>query len=745
MNKISDSRKEGKNVKLKNPKNKIQHEKNAYRRVKVPSILQMEAVECGAASLAMILAYYGKYVPLEEMRTSCGVSRDGSKASNLCKAARKYGLEVKAYRKEPSELKKMQGPMIVHWNFNHFVVLEGFQRGKVYLKDPSMGASVVTEEEFDQSFTGVVLTFTKGSHFTKGGKPSSMMGTLIRHTKGSRAAMLFIILTGLALVLPGLVLPVFSKIFLDEILLGGKSDWMFPLVLGMGITAIFRGLLTWLREYYLLKLQNKIAVTESGKFLWHVLRMPVEFFSQRSAGDISSRMLSNNTVAEVISGQLTATVLNIVMLIFYFILMLQYSPLMTMIAVLSAVLQIIYLKKTSSYRKDKNKKLLQDNGKLVGTAMSGLISMETLKATGAEGDFFSKWSGYHAKVMNGTQDMEISAGYLSAVPTLIMTLTNTLVLLIGGYSIMDGNMTVGLLVAFQSLMASFLEPVAGLLNMGSVIQNLEGDINRLDDVYHYPEDKMLESEKISYESYEQKQKLEGTIEVKNISFGYNVLEKPLIENFSLSLKPGARVALVGASGSGKSTVGKLISGILIPWSGEILFDGKPRTEIPRNILTSSIAVVDQDICMVNDTIKNNLTLWDETITEPDMIKAAKDAVIHDDITIRPAGYENCLDEGGRNLSGGQRQRIEIARALVNNPSILILDEATSALDPDTEMILDKNLRRRGCTCVIVAHRLSTIRDCDEIIVLNKGKIVQRGTHEELKREEGYYAQLIRAV
>lgn len=729
-------------MKPNNPKDKLK--KSAYRPVKVPSILQMEAVECGAASLAMILAYFGKYVTLEEMRTACGVSRDGSKASNLCKAARRYGLEVKAYRKEPSELKSMLGPMIIHWNFNHFLVFEGFKRGKAYLKDPGMGASIVTEEEFDQSFTGVVLTFKKGSNFSKGGKPSSMINALIKRTRGSRTAMLFIILTGLALVIPGLVIPVFSKIFLDEILLGGKSDWMLPLIFGMCITAIFRGLLTYLREYYLLKLQNKISVTESGKFLWHVLRMPVEFFSQRSAGDISSRMLSNNTVAQVISGKLTATVLNIVMLIFYFILMLQYNSLMTMITVLSAVLQIIYLKKTSSYRKDKNKKLLQDNGKLIGTAMSGLLSIETLKATGSEGDFFSVWSGHHAKVMNATQDMEISSGYLSAVPTMITTLTNILVLIIGGYSIMDGNMTVGLLVAFQSLMASFLEPVTGLLNLGSTLQNLEGDINRLDDVYQYPEDKILENEKLSYQNYGLIQKLEGYIEVKNISFGYNVLEEPLIKDFSLSLTPGSRVALVGGSGSGKSTVAKLISGILIPWSGEILFDGRSRREIPRNILTSSMAVVDQDICMVNDTIKHNLTLWDDILTEPDIIKAAKDAVIHDDITTKAGGYDYNLEEGGRNLSGGQRQRIEIARALVNNPSILIMDEATSALDPTTEMILDRNLRKRGCTCIIVAHRLSTIRDCDEIIVLNKGKIVQRGTHEELKREAGYYAELINA-
>lgn len=726
------------------PESKKIKKSSSYRPVKVPTILQMEAVECGAASLAMILAYYGRYVPLEEMRVACGVSRDGSKASNICKAGRTYGLEVKAYRKEPSELKSMPCPMIIHWNFNHFLVLEGFKNGKAYLKDPAEGAAVVSEQEFDQSFTGVVIIFQKGSGFKKGGEPPNILSSLVKRAKGSKTAMLFILITGLALVVPGLVIPVFSRVFLDEILLSGKSGWMFPLLAGMGATALMRGLLTWLREYYLLKLDTKISITESGKFLWHVLRIPVEFFSQRFAGDISSRIASNNTVANVISGQLTSTVLDVLMLVFYFILMLQYNILLATFAVLAAILQMIYLWYVSKSRRDKSRKLLQDYGKMMGMAMSGLQTIETLKATGSEGDFFSRWSGYQANVMNATQDMSVSSGYLSAIPVLITTLANTAVLVIGGFAIMNGSMTVGLLVAFQSLMSSFLQPVSNLMDLGSTVQSLEGDINRLDDVLKYPEDKMLENENIHSDS-ELKQKLEGSIDIRNLSFGYNRLEEPLIKGFSLSLKPGSRVALVGGSGSGKSTVAKLISGILSPWSGEILFDGKTRMEIPRHVLNSSIAVVDQDICMLNTTIKENITLWDNTIPELDIIRAAKDALIQDDITQRAGGYENNMDEGGKNFSGGQRQRLEIARALINNPSILILDEATSALDPNTEKLLDMNIRKRGCTCVIVAHRLSTIRDCDEIIVLDKGKIVQRGTHEELMQEKGYYYELINAV
>jgi NHLM bacteriocin system ABC transporter peptidase/ATP-binding protein len=704
----------------------------------------MEAVECGAASLAMILAYFGKHITLEETRSACGVSRDGSKASNLCKAGRSYGLEVKAYRKEPTELKGMPVPMIIHWNFNHFIVLEGFKKEKVYLRDPSSGATVVSIEEFDQSFTGVVLTFAPGDGFEKSGNPLNIWMALIKRMKGSELAILFIVLTGIALVIPGLVIPVFSRVFLDEILLGGNEDWMLPLLIGMCITAILRGILTWIREYCLLRMQTKIAISSSSKFLWHVLRMPMEFFSQRFAGDISSRMSSNNTVAAAIAGQLTSTVLSVLMLVFYFLLMLQYNVVLTLLAVISALLQMLYLQKIAKNRKDKNKKLLQDQGKMIGTAMSGLQTIESLKATGSEGDFFTMWSGYHAKVINGMQEMGVSSTYLTAVPTLISSLTSTAVLVLGGYTIMNGSMTIGLLVAFQSLMASFLEPVYGLLNLGSTIQNLEGDINRLEDVQKYPEDKLLENENLEIKDSEILKKLEGYIEIKELSFGYSIMEEPMIKDFSLSLKPGSRVALVGGSGSGKSTIAKIVAGILAPWSGEILFDGKSRRDIPRQILSSSIALVDQDICMVSGTIKDNLTLWDNSITEPEIIRAAKDSLIHDDITNRSGGYDNHMVEGGRNLSGGQRQRLEIARALLYNPSILIMDEATSALDASTEQLLDANIRKRGCTCIIVAHRLSTIRDCDEIIVLDRGKIAQRGTHEELILQKGYYADLINA-
>lgn len=711
------------------------------RRAKVPTVLQMEAVECGAASLAMILAFFGKYIPLEELRAACGVSRDGSKASNILKAARKYDLEAKGYRKEPESLKEMPMPLVVHWNFSHFLVLEGFHKGKVFLNDPGSGRRVVTEEEFSQSFTGVAMTFAPSSQFQKDRKKPSLISSLTKRLKGSETALVYIILVGLALVIPGLVIPVFSRIFVDDILLGGRDSWLTPLLLGMGITAALRGTLTWLQQYYLLRLETKIALTTSGQFLWHILRLPTEFFSQRFAGDITSRMQSNDKVAKLLSGQLATTALNLVMIIFYFALMLQYNVILALVGLIIALINGLYLKFVSNRRVDQNRKLLKDRGKLVGSGMAGLQIIETLKATGSESDFFAKWSGYQAKALNSEQELGVSSQFLTAFPTFLTGINNTIVLALGGFLIMEGQMTIGMLVAFQSLMASFMSPVTGIVGLGYELQEVEGEMNRLDDVLKYPIDQEAEGELGETNPYTG-QKLEGYIELSQITFGYSSLEPPLIEDFSLSLRPGSRVALVGGSGSGKSTVAKIIAGIYRPWSGNILFDGQPRTSFQRATINNSLAMVDQEISMFQGTVRDNITLWDETISEMEVVRAAKGACLHDDITARSGGYNQPVEENGKNFSGGQRQRLEIARALAQNPTIMIMDEATSALDPVTERTIDENIRRRGCTCIIVAHRLSTIRDCDEIIVLEKGKIVERGTHEELKNRSGIYAKLI---
>lgn len=718
-------------------------------RYKVPTVLQMEAVECGAASLAMILAYYKLYVPLEELRIQCGISRDGSKASNVLRAARRYGLVSKGYRWEPASLKKLTGPAIIHWNFNHFLVLEGFKNGKVYLNDPGAGPRTVTEEELDEAFTGVVITFEPGPDFKKGGSRPSIIKALFKRVRGSETALTYSIIIGLLLVIPGIVIPVFTKTFVDEVLLGGRENWLKALLWGMGITAVLRAILTWVQEYYLLRLETKIALSSSGQFLWHVLRLPVEFFQQRYVGDLSVRMQSNDQVAKMLSGQMAKTFLDFMVIIFYVFIMIQYDIVLTLLGVVVAIISVLYLRMVSNKREDMNAKLLQDYGKMQGTAMSGLQMIETLKATGSEGDFFAKWAGYQSKTLNAEQKMGVSNQLLSGIPGFLTALTNTLVLIVGGFRILDGHMTIGMLVAFQSLMSSFMDPVNSLVQMGGVLQTLKGDMTRLDDVLKYPVDDMTllpETEAdmpaTTHGAASMEDKLEGWVTLEDVSFGYSPLEPPLIENFSLTLRPGERVALVGSSGSGKSTVAKLVSGLYQPWSGRILFDRMERKDLPRQMLTNSIAVVDQDIAMFKATIHDNITLWDPTTPELDVVQAAKDACIHRDVSERPSGYMAQLDEGGTNFSGGQRQRLEISRALVNNPSVLVLDEATSALDPLTEKELDENIRRRGCACIIVAHRLSTIRDCDEIIVMERGKIVERGSHEDLSNIDGYYANLI---
>ncbi len=713
-------------------------------RVKVPTIIQMEAVECGAASLAMILAYYGRWESLEQLRVACGVSRDGSKASNVLTAARERGLACKGYRKELEELKTVEPPFIVFWNFNHFLVVEGFGPKGVYLADPASGPRAVTIEEFDECFTGITLTFEKTDKFEPGGRKHSIFQSLKSRLVGYKNALLFVLLGGLALVLPGLVVPTFSKIFIDEILIQELEGWLRPLLVGMFVTGTVMGLLTWLQQKYLLRLENKLSISTSSRFLWHVLRLPMEFYAQRFGGEIGSRVALNDRVASLLSGQLATNAINCLMVVFYAVLMLQYSFVLTFIGVFIAAFNMYALKFVSRRRNDENQRLLQEQGKMLGTAMSGLQTIETLKATGGEDDFFAKWAGYQAKTVNANQRLGFYTLTLEAIPPMLFSLNNALILAVGGFMVMDGEMTMGMLIAFQALMNAFMLPINNLVNLGSQLQQADGDLKRLDDVLSNKPMELSKVELSKEELDEGKTKLSGYLELKNITFGYSKLEKPLIENFSLKLKPGSRVALVGGSGSGKSTISKIITGLYDPWDGEVLFDGKTRLQIPRNVMSNSLALVDQDIFMFEGSVRDNLTLWDHTISDQNMVTGTKDACIHDDVAIRPHGYDSAVEEGGANFSGGQKQRLEISRALSGNPSLLVLDEATSALDAITEKIIDDNLRRRGCTCVIIAHRLSTIRDCDEIIVLQKGKVMQRGTHDELKNVEGTYKELIQS-
>lgn len=721
--------------------------------VKTPTVLQMEGVECGAAALSIILGYFGKFVPLEKLRISCGVSRDGLKATNILRAAREYGLEAKGYAKSIEKLKEIKMPAIIFWNFNHFLVLEGFTKDRVYLSDPAQGRYYVSHQEFDDAFTGVVMTFKPNEKFEKGNEKQGLIPALASRVSSSKMSVFYIVIASLFLVIPGLVIPSFTQIFIDKYLVNQISGFVMPLLLVMGGMLLLNGLTVYIQQYYLLRMETKLALTTSSKFLWHVFHLPIAFFTQRSSGEVGSRVSLNDKVARLLSGELANAALNMIVVAFYAVLMFSYDILLTSIGIVMATINVLALQFVSRARKDGNRRLINENGKLLGTTTSGISMIETLKASGRENDFFMNWSGYLAKVINAQQELGWLTTKLNIIPPLLMSLNTTIILSVGAMRVMDGEMTLGMLVAFLYLMNNFMGPVNKLVSVGSMLQTTEGDMGRIDDVLNYEtssefrekdnkEEGSLSDNETEENSTITSEKLMGHLEIKNLSFGYSKVMPALIEDFSLKVKPGSRIALVGGSGSGKSTIARLVAGLYDPWEGDILFDGVSKSKIPRHIVNESVAVIDQDVLIFNGTIKENISFWDNRVSESQVIQSAHDAEIHETIAARVDAYDSEVTERGANFSGGQRQRLEIARALTLNPSILIMDEGTSALDPKSEKLVMDNIKRRGCTCLIVAHRLSTIKDCDEIIVLNKGKIEERGTHNELIDKNGLYADLI---
>jgi NHLM bacteriocin system ABC transporter peptidase/ATP-binding protein len=704
----------------------------------------MEAAECGAAALGIILHFFGQIVPLETLRSECGVNRDGSKAGNVVKAARKFGMEASGRRMSAemvlSEVYKKGIPMIIHWNFNHFIVLEGSKGSSVFLNDPAVGHRTVDKEEFVGSFTGVALLLAPGPEFKRGGKKFSVTKEVARKLVREKGALVFILIVGLLMIVPGLAKPVFDELFVDEILSGRHSGWMPNLAFAMGVAVLVSGLLSFLRQLVLIKWQTKLTLSDSSEFLWHVLRLPVAFFQQRFSGEIAMRVSFNETVANSLTGEAATALLDIFVALFYLILLVQYSPSLTAIGLFFTCLNVLLMSVLRKRLTEMSMRVQQESGKALGTAVNGLQVIETLKANGNEADFFSKWAGYKAKENEGVQEINLSAQAMSAAPAFFNGLNVALIMLVGGFGIMDGLMSTGIFMAFRSLMANFQEPVTKLLSLAQTLKTTEVQMQKLNDVRRYETDKINYPEQTAQPIG--KNKLTGLVEFRDVSFGYSPLDPPLIENFNFTLKPGRWVALVGASGSGKSTVAKLTSGLYPAWSGKVLFDGLERTDIPKDVLVGSIACIDQEIYLFSGSVRENLSLFDPSVPENDILAGARDAMINDDITALEGGYDYRISEDGSNFSGGQRQRLEIARALAVNPSLLIFDEATSALDPVTEEAVLTNIRRRGCACLMVAHRLSAFRDCDEIIVLEFGKVVQRGTHNQMITEDGPYRILV---
>ncbi len=713
-------------------------------RVRTPALLQMEATECGAASLAIMLGYYGRYVPLAQLRRECGVSRDGSKASNIIIAARAHGLQAKGFKKDIPGLGSLDYPYIIFWSFNHFLVVEGYRKGKVYLNDPASGRRAVMMEEFEESYTGIVLVMERGPEFQRGGRKASVAWSLWQRLRGSVGALLMCVFAALLMVFPGVAYPALLQVFIDKVLIQSYSGWARPVILGIVLTAVFRGVLVRIQNGMFRRLQQRLSTVLSSGFVWHLLHLPASYYAQRYAGELSGRIELNDSVADVLSGRLATTIIDGFMMVFYLCVMLQFDRVLTGIGVIIAALNFVVLQWVGRMRVDGNNQLAHMGGRTCGVAISGLQTIRTIKASALESDFFEKWAGHFARLMNTRQQIDLLNQSLGLLPVFLSGVMTILILGVGAFRVMSGALTIGQLIGFQALMTSFLLPVNSLVSLGSVVQLLETDLSRLDDVMRNPAEPEHLSAARAADSWRGGHRLSGRVELRNVSFGYNPLGEPLIEGLSVTVEPGERVAFVGASGSGKSTITKLMAGLYEPASGEILFDHCPRARVPREVLTNSLAVVEQDFSLFEGTVSENLTLWDGSMAAESITKACRDALVHDTISALPGSYSSNLLEGAANLSGGQRQRLELARALAMNPSILILDEATSALDAETERLIDQNLRRRGCTCLIAAHRLSTIRECDEIIVLDRGHVVERGRHDELIRSQGAYARLLEA-
>ncbi|MCX4820746.1 NHLP family bacteriocin export ABC transporter peptidase/permease/ATPase subunit [Streptomyces sp. NBC_01142] len=711
--------------------------------VRTPTVLQMEAVECGAAALAMVLAHYGRHVPLEELRIACGVSRDGSRASNLLKAARSYGLQAKGMQMESAALAEVQAPAVLFWEFNHYVVYDGtgrrLGRRGVYINDPDKGRRFVATEEFDTSFTGVVLVFEPADSFRRGGRKPGVMGAVPARLRGTTGTLLAALLASLLLVGVGAAGPALSRTYIDMFLIGNQTSLLGPLFASMAAMVVLTAVLTGLQQANLLRGRIISSTLSSARFLRHLLRLPVTFFAQRSPADLVQRLQSNDAVAETLARDLAAAGVDGVVVILYAVLLWTYDPQLTVIGVLIALLNVVAMRIVIRLRATHTQKLRADSARLTNTSYTGLQLIETMKATGGENGYFRRWAGQHATTLEVQQRLGVPSAALAVVAPTLATLNSALILWIGGLRAVEGHISIGLLVAFQALVARFTAPITRLNGVAGRIQDFAADVARLKDVESFPVDVLYSRREPDAST----RRLKGNVTLENITFGYSPLDKPLLSGFSLAVGPGRQVALVGGSGSGKSTVSRLISGLYSPWEGTIRIDGQRLEDISRSALAASVSFVDQDVFLFEGTVRDNVALWDPSIPDEAVVAALQDAALYDVIARRPEGIHSRVEQDGRNFSGGQRQRLEIARALVRRPSILVLDEVTSALDAETERVIIDNLRRRGCACVVIAHRLSTVRDSDEIVVLDHGSVVERGRHEDLVAAGGPYAELVK--
>lgn len=715
--------------------------KHRFGHVHTPTQYQMEVSECGAASLSMIMQYYGKYVPLEELRVETGVSRNGCNAKNIYLAGEHYGMKVEASRRDLDRvLEKNSAPCMLHWNFSHFVVLEGVRGDKFYINDPERGRRVLKREDIEECYSETVLQFTPTEKFRRDGKKRSLSSFVIERIKGQKGAIVAMFLLGVALVAPGVLNSVYSQVFADHILVDGQITWVKWLLLMMALTTIFDVYFSYISQKLSLMLQTKMSLITTDSMISHMLRLPMVFFEQRFAGDLVNRVYNNIAVSSFLSGQVVSVAIGLFTSVFYLAIMVLYNPMLALIGLGFSLFSLLIAIMASRRIVDMTLKFGMDRGKMYGYLYNGLSSSSSLKAVGAEGDYVGKLFGYYSEVNVNDQKMGRVQTALDTIPGTISAVNMVVLLIFGSRYVIEGSLTPGGMMAFSGFLGAFSAPFGTFASFARSMQQVKNDMARVEDIMRCEEEESYTSPK---EETMIGKKLVGDIEIENISFAYGKMDEPFIRNFSLNAESGKSIALVGTSGCGKSTVSKMLSCLYRPWDGEIRYDGVEISKIPQEVINSSVAVVTQTISLFEGSIYDNITTWNNGIKQEDVIQAAKDACIHDEITQKAGAYDYVLKENGANISGGQRQRIEIAKALAVNPTILIMDEATSALDTATEKKILDNIRRRRCTCVVVAQRLSTIRDCDEIIVMERGRIKERGTHDNLMALNGLYAKLIR--
>lgn len=718
--------------------------KNLHKRVRTPTVIQMEFVECGAASLSMMLGHYKRFCTLEELRIACAVSSNGVEAGQIIRGGKCYGLLGKAFKKTIQKLVEVEPPFIIYWNFNHFLVLEGFSKKGVYLNDPACGPRIVTFEDFCHSYTGIVITFQKTEEFKPGGSPPSVLNALKTRIVGLASTFVFLGITQACLLIPGLATVAFTQIFIDNIFIEHKLEWKWYLIFSIMTSMFLSIFLNWARGKCIYKMNAKVSIRLSSQFFFYILKLPLNFYQQRSSGDLAYRLQLNDTVINIITEQLSRVVLNLLLIGVYGSIMFYFSFWIGLIAVVEAIVNIIILAWINRKRTDAMSKVLQTNLQMIGYSVGGLQSIETIKSLGLEADFFSKWANTNTAFLTSNQEYGSVNIFLSVITPLFNGFCSALTVTVGALLVMKGSLSIGMLMALQSISGNFVGPLMELVELGKSLQQTKIDLLRLDDSLNNAVDPRFATAEPMLSDAESIDKLTGALSIKDISFGYSKATDPIVENISFDIQPGKIVALLGPTDAGKTTIATMAAGLYDPWAGEVLYDGKTRNHIPATIFKDSIAIVDQTINLFPGSIRDNLTLWNIDISEETIVEAAKDACIHDQIITREKGYKYEMKEQGIDFSGGERQRFEIARAFITKPSLLILDEALNGLDIETEKTILRNVKKRGCACLIVTNRLSAIRLCDEIIVVDRGAVLQKGTHHTLKNEEGFYKQVILA-